>query len=59
MYISIISQICVPLGIVWLISTLGTLEPLHIWLAILAGHMTRAGLSVGRFAQGKWRGIVV
>ncbi|MDP9145609.1 MAG: MATE family efflux transporter [Actinomycetota bacterium] len=59
MYISIISQIIVPLSIVSLISTFGTLEPLHIWLAILAGHMTRCGLSVGRFAQGKWRAIKV
>ena len=36
-----------------------TLEPIHVWLAILAGHMTRCALSVIRFRQGKWRGIRV
>jgi len=35
------------------------LEPIHIWLAVLAGHMTRAILSVARFLQGKWRSIAV
>ena len=37
----------------------GPLPRRAIWLAILAGHMTRATLSVGRFLQGKWRTIVV
>jgi len=37
----------------------GTLAPIDIWLAILAGHLTRCLLSVVRFNQGKWRGIVV
>ena len=32
---------------------------MHIWLAILAGHVTRFSLSALRFAQGKWRGIAV
>jgi Na+-driven multidrug efflux pump len=59
MYISVISQVVVPLSICTIISRLGTLEPHHIWYAILAGHMTRCLLSVGRFAQGRWRGIVV
>ena len=59
LYISIVSQVIVPLGICTLISAFGTLHPLHIWLAILAGHATRCVLSVGRFAQGKWRQIVV
>ena len=59
LYISIISQVIVPLGICFVIRALGTLEPMHIWLAILAGHMTRCGLSVVRFMQGKWRSIVV
>ena len=30
-----------------------------IWLAILAGHMTRCTLSVIRFNQGEWRHIAV
>jgi Na+-driven multidrug efflux pump len=59
LYISIISQIIVPLGICFVVQQLGTLEPLHIWLAILAGHITRCALTVVRFNQGKWRGIRV
>src|SRR4051794_33053910 len=59
LYISIVSQVVVPLGICFLIRQTGTLQPLHIWLAILVGHATRCGLSVLRFNQGKWRGIAV
>jgi putative MATE family efflux protein len=59
LYISIISQIIVPLGICFVIKQVGTLEPIHIWIAILVGHATRCGLSVLRFNQGKWRTIAV
>jgi Na+-driven multidrug efflux pump len=59
LYISIISQIVVPLGICAVIQRTGTLQPLHIWLAILVGHATRCALSVTRFNQGKWRAIAV
>jgi putative MATE family efflux protein len=59
LYISIISQILVPLGICFVIKQTGTLDPLDIWLAILAGHATRCVLSVIRFRQGKWRTISV
>jgi putative MATE family efflux protein len=59
LYISIISQVAVPLGICFVISQLGTLEPIHIWFAILAGHFTRCVLSIVRFNQGKWRSIKV
>ena len=59
LYISIISQVIVPLGICFLIQRLGTLDPLDIWLAILAGHATRCALSVLRFNQGQWRHIAV
>jgi len=59
LYISIVSQVAVPLGICFAIQELATLEPIHIWIAILIGHATRCGLSVLRFRQGKWRGIVV
>ena len=59
LYISIISQVFIPLGICFTISQFGTLEPLHIWLAILAGHFTRCALSLIRFRQGKWRDIKV
>jgi putative MATE family efflux protein len=59
LYISILSQIVLPLGICFVIQRTATLQPIHIWLAILAGHATRFSLSALRFAQGKWRGIAV
>jgi putative MATE family efflux protein len=59
MYISIVSQIIVPLGICFVIQRLGTLQPIHIWLAILVGHATRCVLSILRFNQGQWRHIRV
>jgi putative MATE family efflux protein len=59
LYISIVSQVMVPLGICFVLQTLNTLDPLDIWLAILAGHATRCALSVGRFRQGRWRNIAV
>jgi Na+-driven multidrug efflux pump len=59
LYISIVSQVLLPLGICYVIQQTGTLQPMHIWLAILAGHATRFGLSFLRFAQGKWRAIAV
>jgi putative MATE family efflux protein len=59
LYISIISQIVMPLGICFVIQQTGTLDPIDIWIAILVGHVTRCGLSVVRFNQGKWRDIVV
>jgi len=59
LYISIISQMLVPLGICFAIQHTSTLDPIDIWLAILAGHATRCALSVIRFRQGKWRSIAV
>ena len=59
LYISIVSQVVVPLGICYVIQRTGTLHPIHIWIAILVGHATRCVLSVLRFNQGKWRGIAV
>jgi putative MATE family efflux protein len=59
LYISIISQIMVPLGICAVIQQTGTLEPLHIWIAILLGHVIRCLLSIIRFNQGRWRTIEV
>lgn len=59
LYISIVSQIIVPLGACFVIQETGTLEAMDIWLAILAGHATRCLLSVWRFNQGKWRSIMV
>jgi Na+-driven multidrug efflux pump len=59
LYISVVSQIVLPLGICYAIRELGTLQPIHIWIAILVGHMTRCALSVLRFNQGQWRTIRV
>jgi putative MATE family efflux protein len=59
LYISIISQVAVPLGICFVMKQIGVLQPIHIWLAILAGHFTRCVLSILRFNQGKWRSISV
>jgi putative MATE family efflux protein len=59
LYISIISQVAVPLGICFAIKGLRHLDPIDIWIAILLGHVTRCALSVLRFNQGKWRSIRV
>jgi MATE family, multidrug efflux pump len=59
LYISIVSQVVVPLGLCTLFQALYGLDSIHIWIAIVIGHATRATLSVLRFRQGKWRGIAV
>ena len=59
LYISIISQIIIPLGICSVIQAMRGLQPVDIWTAILVGHATRCLLSVMRFRQGKWRDIRV
>ena len=59
LYISILSQVVVPLGLCTVFEATLGLEAGYIWMAILVGHMTRCGLSVARFRQQKWRGIEV
>ena len=59
LYISIVSQIAMPLGICFVIQQTSTLDPIDIWVAILVGHTTRCVLSIVRFNQGRWRGIAV
>ncbi len=59
LYISIISQVVIPLGICFVIREIGHLEPIHIWLAILSGHITRCILSLMIFRRGNWRNISV
>ena len=59
LYISIVSQIIIPLGICFVVQRVSHLDPIDIWVAILFGHATRMALSVARFNQGKWRRIAV
>jgi MATE family, multidrug efflux pump len=59
LFISIASQLMVPLGLCTYWQATRGLHPADIWTAILCGHITRCALSVLRFRQGKWRTITV
>jgi putative MATE family efflux protein len=59
LYISILSQIVIPIGICAVLQSTRGLHATDIWLAIVLGHFTRAALSVVRFRQGRWRNIAV
>jgi putative MATE family efflux protein len=59
LFISIISQVVIPLGLCTAFQIVRGLQPTDIWLAIVIGHFTRAVLSVARFRQQKWRSIAV
>lgn len=59
MYISIFSQLVLPLSICAVLEYTHGLRPADIWLAIVIGHFTRCALSMLRFHQGKWRHIEV
>ena len=59
LYISIVSQVVIPLGICFVVQQVDRLDPIDIWVAILVGHATRCALSVARFNQGRWREIAV
>jgi Na+-driven multidrug efflux pump len=59
LYISIVSQIGVPIGLCTVLQAMRGLQPADIWLAIVLGHLTRAALSVLRFRQGRWRHLTV
>jgi putative MATE family efflux protein len=59
LFITLISQVLVPIGLCGTLQALGRLEASGVWLAIVLGHFTRCSLSVIRFRQGKWRQIVV
>ena len=59
LFISLVSQLVLPLSICAVIQATRGLVPADIWLAIVLGHVTRATLSVLRFRQEKWRNIRV
>jgi len=59
LYITLVSQVAVPLGLCFFLQQRGTLDSTGVWTAILLGHFTRCVLTVARFHQGKWRAITV
>lgn len=59
LYISLVSQLAVPLGLCLLASRTVGLEAIHVWSAIVLGHVLRSVLSVARFKKGGWRHIEV
>ncbi|HQZ38376.1 MAG TPA: MATE family efflux transporter [Vicinamibacterales bacterium] len=59
LYITLASQILVPIGMCLTIQSMRPLLAPDIWLAIVLGHFTRAALTVLRFRQGRWRHIKV
>ncbi len=59
LYISIVSNMLLPIGMCLYFQATRGLQPTDIWLAIVVGHFARSTLSVLRFRQGKWRNIAV
>lgn len=59
LFISIVSQVVIPLGLLAVLQQMRGLEPTDVWIAILLGHAARCILSVARYRQGKWRDIRV
>jgi putative MATE family efflux protein len=59
LYITLASQIAIPIGMCTFIQMVRPLQSTDIWMAIVLGHLTRCVLSVLRFRQGKWRHIKV
>jgi Na+-driven multidrug efflux pump len=59
LYITLVAQIVVPLGLCFWLQASGRLGATGIWVAIVLGHFTRCVLSTARFHQGKWQHIAV
>ena len=59
LYISLISQFAVPIGLLSAIQLSRPLVPSDVWMAIVIGHGLRAALSVWRFRQGRWKDIQI
>ena len=59
LFITLVSQIIVPIGLCSALQATRGLHPTDIWSAIVLGHLTRAVLTVLRFRQGRWRNIAV
>lgn len=59
LFITLASQIAVPIGLCFFIQAIRPLQASDIWQAIVLGHVTRCVLTIVRFRQGKWRHIKV
>jgi Na+-driven multidrug efflux pump len=59
LYISLISQVVIPLGMCSIFEATTGLQSSYVWLAIVLGHFSRGTLSFLRFRQGKWAEIKV
>jgi putative MATE family efflux protein len=59
LFITLASQIAIPIGLCTIIQLIRPLHATDIWTAIVLGHLARFVLSVVRFRQGKWRHIKV
>jgi putative MATE family efflux protein len=59
LYITLVSQVVVPMGLCFILQETNRLDAAGIWTAIVIGHATRCILSVWRFEQGQWRHIRV
>jgi putative MATE family efflux protein len=59
LYITLVAQVVVPLGICFYLQSTGRLQASGIWIAIVAGHFTRCALSAARFHQGRLKSIAV
>jgi putative MATE family efflux protein len=59
LYITLASQVAIPIGLCSMLQAIRPLQSTDIWLAIVLGHFARCVLSVLRFRQGKWRHIKV
>jgi putative MATE family efflux protein len=59
LFITLISQVALPLGFCFWLEQAGQLSASGVWTAILLGHFTRCVLTVARFKQGKWKTIRV
>jgi putative MATE family efflux protein len=59
LYITLVAQIGVPLGLCFYLQATGQLQASGIWLAIVLGHFTRCVLSAARFHQGRWKTIAI
>jgi putative MATE family efflux protein len=59
LYITLASQVAVPMGLCFALQATGNLTPAGVWTAIVLGHATRCALTTWRFQQGRWKTIKV